>query len=910
MAADDDASEASGTRPRPARGRAKRRAEPGRAEQPRKKAKQAIYWKPRDETPMESPDMRLRGEPEPVDADGGDAPQGDDGDGSQGDAEDKRPCRELSNFVLYDQNYRMRDFETLRGEGKAGDWVPEMEGVFMPIFEGDGGDDFDDDEEEEEQSSTLETGSVASDDRENWYRVSSPDQVEYFFTQEGVSIWVLTPFSWLRLLRPHSLYEHCFKDVALASRIAWRVFMLAAFAPGTPFSDFIQNRLSFPFIMPRTARPDYNVFSGQVIIPREEQVYPVELTAADVDKYAGWIVETIRLEFLDSPESFPAIKALEEVVVFNELVSISGRKKPGAEAGLKDISRPERASIPQHIREHLKKNMTLATPLVHALSRGLFNVVRPLRYPDEEDVTLAPQMELILPGLPPVPSVDVDSIAWVGEATEKLGSRTFYTAADIATVQIGTHRIQRGSWILVQGSDGATGAHQTWCGRVLYLFEDREKRGVKRCAHVRYCDLMRDTLLAEFAAPRELAILHNCDDVDLDAFLGIPDVRFVPRRPLLPSFGDSEAVLERLKARALPEEAYLPWSAHEKNWTFFYRYLWDRDEGQYLDASVFEDDWDSEPHCRSCKTCARKEAEAPAVHCIRDKVGTITGCEIGERKIFVHDFVYYVSSDQRLGDPFEIGYVETFRGKAAKLQVEVRCFKRKDEWREREIEKSTNGDNPSNKWIEESLDPDEHPVLDERELYVTNIIELVPVSDVRGICRVVHASKLGKDELDAYKDASVDNFYYEKELFDDWRREPASALIWSTRRRELMIEDENERQEFENAFRPMKSLDLFAGAGGLSKGLELSGAIETAFAVENNAHAAETFRRNFENAVVIEEDVSLFLKEFWEMAVEGKNSGHVDLTPDELAKIEFLCGGPPCKGFSSLNPYRRPVSEI
>ena len=48
----------------------------------------------------------------------------------------------------------------------------------------------------------------------------------------------------------------------------------------------------------------------------------------------------------------------------------------------------------------------------------------------------------------------------------------------------------------------------------------------------------------------------------------------------------------------------------------------------------------------------------------------------------------------------------------------------------------------------------------------------------------------------------------------------------------------------------MKTLEIFSGAGGLAKGLELSGFEHTAF-VEFNGHAYESLSENFGSARVL-----------------------------------------------------------
>lgn len=85
-----------------------------------------------------------------------------------------------------------------------------------------------------------------------------------------------------------------------------------------------------------------------------------------------------------------------------------------------------------------------------------------------------------------------------------------------------------------------------------------------------------------------------------------------------------------------------------------------------------------------------------------------------------------------------------------------------------------------------------------------------------------------------------------------------------------------------------KSIDLFAGGGGLSEGLKQAG-FNVVSAIENNHIAAETFRHNNKGAIVFDQDIRF---------VSGKEIlNQCDLKKGEL---ELLAGCPPCQGFSSL----------
>jgi DNA (cytosine-5)-methyltransferase 1 len=76
----------------------------------------------------------------------------------------------------------------------------------------------------------------------------------------------------------------------------------------------------------------------------------------------------------------------------------------------------------------------------------------------------------------------------------------------------------------------------------------------------------------------------------------------------------------------------------------------------------------------------------------------------------------------------------------------------------------------------------------------------------------------------------------------------------------------------------MKSLELFSGAGGLAKGLELSGFKHSAL-VENNKHAYATLCKNFDADKVFFGDIKNFNLE-------------------SLKDINIVAGGPPCQPFS------------
>lgn len=76
----------------------------------------------------------------------------------------------------------------------------------------------------------------------------------------------------------------------------------------------------------------------------------------------------------------------------------------------------------------------------------------------------------------------------------------------------------------------------------------------------------------------------------------------------------------------------------------------------------------------------------------------------------------------------------------------------------------------------------------------------------------------------------------------------------------------------------MNSLEIFSGAGGLAKGLEIAGFSHAAF-VEFNKHACQSLAKNFESQKVFCGDVR-------------------DYDFASLSDIDLVAGGPPCQPFS------------
>ncbi len=107
-------------------------------------------------------------------------------------------------------------------------------------------------------------------------------------------------------------------------------------------------------------------------------------------------------------------------------------------------------------------------------------------------------------------------------------------------------------------------------------------------------------------------------------------------------------------------------------------------------------------------------------------------------------------------------------------------------------------------------------------------------------------------------------------------------------------------------------IDLFAGAGGLSYGFEMTGKFDVIAACEKNENAKATYLRNHDRNRFFKDDVAEI--EYIDVlkAINNikENEGSRMYTIEEFdslarrgeaVKIDIIIGGPPCQGFSNAN---------
>lgn len=107
-------------------------------------------------------------------------------------------------------------------------------------------------------------------------------------------------------------------------------------------------------------------------------------------------------------------------------------------------------------------------------------------------------------------------------------------------------------------------------------------------------------------------------------------------------------------------------------------------------------------------------------------------------------------------------------------------------------------------------------------------------------------------------------------------------------------------------FKGLRTLDIFAGCGGLSEGLRQSGFAIDRWAIELDAAACATYSINHPEAVVYNEDCNDMLDRLTRGEKTSRSGKPMPLRGD----VECVVGGPPCPAFSGLNRHHTATKYV
>lgn len=105
---------------------------------------------------------------------------------------------------------------------------------------------------------------------------------------------------------------------------------------------------------------------------------------------------------------------------------------------------------------------------------------------------------------------------------------------------------------------------------------------------------------------------------------------------------------------------------------------------------------------------------------------------------------------------------------------------------------------------------------------------------------------------------------------------------------------------------PIRLVDLFAGCGGMSVGIEAAARqqgcqAQVELAMDSDPSVAAIYRRNFPDAVVRAEPVGAAFA----VGLDARKTSAERELASKLKGIDLLLGGPPCQGHSDLNNHTR-----
>ncbi|XP_010274981.1 PREDICTED: DNA (cytosine-5)-methyltransferase 1A-like isoform X2 [Nelumbo nucifera] len=454
---------------------------------------------------------------------------------------------------------------------------------------------------------------------------------------------------------------------------------------------------------------------------------------------------------------------------------------------------------------------------------------------------------------------------------------------------------------------------------VEYMFE---KSNSKKMVHGRVMKRGSETVLGNAANEREVFMTNGCMEFEMGDIKQtvVVDARLMPwghqhRKDNINADKVDRTRAEERKKKGLPMEYYCKSLYWPERGAFFKLPF----ETMGLGSGI----------CYSCKIKeAEKEKEILKLN--SSKTGFIyKGTEYS-----VRDFVY-VSPHQFVSSTEEH---ETFKsGRNVGLKAYVVC-----QFLELDAPKGSSQALPGSTKVKvrrffrpEDVSSEQAYTSDVREIFYSEQILSVPVDTIQGKCEV--RRKFDVPPMSGH--AIFEHIFFCEHLYDTAKgtikQLPANVRIEysksksaddaaSRKRKGKAKEGEScfntvDNQQDASPENRLATLDIFAGCGGLSEGLEQSGASITKWAIEYEEPAGEAFTLNHPKALTFisncnvilraimvkcgDADDCIFTSEAAELAaaLDENKLNNLPLP----GQVDFINGGPPCQGFSGMNRFNQ-----
>nr|AOP04004.1 C-5 cytosine-specific DNA methylase [Rhizophagus irregularis] len=779
------------------------------------------------------------------------------------------PCRKLEEFTIYDANRKNKlvSIEELDEEGRE----LHVSGIVKPIFVGQDDEDLYDEYDDDD-------GPVRVPDQ--YFRTSTIFYFQIEYSQDGQSeIWIRTQYAFYKLLNASEAYVPYFMPVFKKIRTANVIIEAIASNPEITYDQFLE------------------LLKQPPVASSSSSLSNVEITEKDILNNIDYIYQELET-WVDEKEAFgvllcPLLTSLQRLVG-------KKRKKPKYTHGDTDTVKTKRNVNPNlAVLQH--QNPTCVTPFINNLTKGMFaNKFVTIRHDNEIDHA-DKKIEA-----PVIKKPITHKVIWSGDQIAKSDEITYYNCAVVDGEEITV-----GDIVYVRNDD----SDEPWFAKVMYMFEDSSR---KKMFHSRFFNHGKAIFLEEFAGDREIFLLDNCTDNELETVMG-------------------KAKVKRLD---IDEDESFDF---EDEHFYFYRFWYDEKYATFEEALLHEDQnavynyCEEHETCHSCENFYAAEQKKEAKWIYQDSQDTPIGFTYNGVDYHHNDFVYIIPDEGSENVPYEIGQIVEILNDDEKTLVDY--FEKKNKKKNKEkkriskpvvcvrllgryddLLKSKLSNKISETATYRDIIHDPREVKDCRRLFLKDDVKIIRnVNKLEGVCWVEHKDRI--NNLSVYKD-EMDTFYIDCKTtkkhpnlsdLENMNADDIQLCVLCKEKRQNYQKDMSEFVEYLNIQqKKLKAMDIFSGCGGLTVGMDRTGIVETKWAIEFASSAALTFEINNPHAVAYNQCANLLL----ERAI-AEHSRKEQLKPlqDFLGRnvpsmpapgdVDFIYCGPPCQGFSGVNRYQK-----